>query len=56
MADTGGFGYEGGALVFGAGLAILVAAYYWTNISRVTLFWAVDTHRTGGSFTFKVGP
>ena len=40
MADTGGLGYEGGALVFGAGLAILAAAYYWTNISRVTLFWA----------------
>ena len=40
MADTGGLGYEGGALVFGAGLAILVAAYYWTKISRVTLFWA----------------
>lgn len=40
MADTGGLGYEGGALVFSAGLAILVAAYYWTNISRVTLFWA----------------
>jgi uncharacterized membrane-anchored protein len=40
MADTGGLGYEGGALVFGAGLVILTAAYYWTNISRVTLFWA----------------
>jgi uncharacterized membrane-anchored protein len=40
MADTGGLGYEGGALVFGAGLAILAAAYYWTTISRVTLFWA----------------
>jgi len=40
MADTGGLGYKGGALVFGAGLAILVTAYYWTNISRVTLFWA----------------
>ncbi len=40
MADTGGLGYEGGALVFGGGLAILVAAYYWTNISRVSLFWA----------------
>jgi uncharacterized membrane-anchored protein len=39
LADTGGLGYEGGALVFSAGLAILVAAYYWTNISRVTLFW-----------------
>lgn len=40
LADTGGFGYEGGALVFGAGLAIIAAAYYWTNISRVALFWA----------------
>jgi uncharacterized membrane-anchored protein len=39
IADTG-LGYEGGALVFGAGLTILVAAYYCTNISRVTLFWA----------------
>ena len=40
LADTGGFGYEGGALVFGAGLAVLAAVYYWTNVSRVTLFWA----------------
>jgi uncharacterized membrane-anchored protein len=40
LADTGGFGYEGGALVFGAGLAVLAAAYYWTNVSRVALFWA----------------
>jgi uncharacterized membrane-anchored protein len=39
VADAG-LGYEGGALVFGAGLAVLVAAYYWTNISRVVLFWA----------------
>jgi uncharacterized membrane-anchored protein len=40
LADTGGLGYEGGALVFGARLAILAAAYYWTSMSRVTLFWA----------------
>jgi uncharacterized membrane-anchored protein len=40
LADTGGLGYGGGALVFGAGLAIIAAAYYWTNVSRVTLFWA----------------
>ena len=40
LADTGGLGYEGGALVFGAGLMIVAAAYYGTNISRVTLFWA----------------
>ncbi len=40
LADTGGLGYEGGALVFGFGLAIVAIAYYWTNISRVGLFWA----------------
>lgn len=39
-ADTGGLGYEGGALLFGAGLAILAVAYYSTNVSRVALFWA----------------
>ena len=39
-ADTGGLGYEGGALVFGAGLAVLAALYYWSTISRVLLFWA----------------
>jgi uncharacterized membrane-anchored protein len=39
-ADTGGLGYGGGALVFGAGLAVLAALYYWTSISRVLLFWA----------------
>jgi uncharacterized membrane-anchored protein len=38
-ADTGGLGYEGGALVFLAGLALTAAAYYWTDISRVLLFW-----------------
>jgi uncharacterized membrane-anchored protein len=40
LADTGGLGYEGGALVFGAGLAVLAAVYYWTTVSRVALFWA----------------
>jgi uncharacterized membrane-anchored protein len=40
IADTGGLGYEGGALVFGAGLAALVTLYYATGVSRVTLFWA----------------
>jgi uncharacterized membrane-anchored protein len=40
MADSTGLGYEGGAVVFGAALAIVAAAYYWTNVSRVTLFWA----------------
>jgi uncharacterized membrane-anchored protein len=35
-----GLGYEGGALLFGAGLAVVAAAYFWTGISRVLLFWA----------------
>src|SRR3982074_1314407 len=39
IADTGGLGYEGGALIFGAGLAVVAALYYWTSVSRVTLFW-----------------
>ena len=38
IADAG-LGYAGGALVFGAGLAVLAAAYFWTNVSRVSLFW-----------------
>ncbi|KZD21179.1 COG4705 family protein [Tardiphaga robiniae] len=40
MADSTGLGYSGGALVFGAALAIVVAAYYWTDVSRTVLFWA----------------
>ncbi len=39
-ADTAGLGYVGGMMVFGALLATLVAAYYWTKISRTLLFWA----------------
>lgn len=39
-ADTGGLGYGGGALLFGAVLAVLAALYFWTNISHVLLFWA----------------
>jgi uncharacterized membrane-anchored protein len=40
MADTTGLGYEGGALVFAAGLAVLAGLYFWSNVSRVLLFWA----------------
>jgi uncharacterized membrane-anchored protein len=40
MADTSGFGYEGSALIFGTALAVVAAAYYATNVSRVGLFWA----------------
>lgn len=40
LADTGGLGYEGGALVFAAGLAAVLALYLLTGVSRVALFWA----------------
>jgi len=40
MADDTGLGYTGAALVFGAALALVAAAYFWTSISHVTLFWA----------------
>jgi uncharacterized membrane-anchored protein len=43
MADseTGlGLGYEGGALVFAAGLALVAAAYFRTRLSHTMLFWA----------------
>jgi uncharacterized membrane-anchored protein len=39
-ADDTGLGYAGGALLFAAGLAVLAAAYFCTNVSRVFLFWA----------------
>ena len=37
MADS--TGYERGAFIFGAGLAVVAAAYLFTNVSRVFLFW-----------------
>jgi uncharacterized membrane-anchored protein len=40
MADTNGLGYEAGALVFGAGLVLIAAAYVFTPLSRTLLFWA----------------
>jgi uncharacterized membrane-anchored protein len=38
LADS--TGYEYGTFVFGGGLVVLAAAYFWTNVSRVFLFWA----------------
>jgi uncharacterized membrane-anchored protein len=38
-ADSTGLGYEYGALIFAAALAVVAAVYFWTNASRVTLFW-----------------
>jgi uncharacterized membrane-anchored protein len=40
LADTGGLGYDGGALVFGTALLVIVGLYYRTQVSRVLLFWA----------------
>ena len=40
VADTGGLGYQGGALVFAAGLAVIGGLYLWTKVSRVWLFWS----------------
>jgi uncharacterized membrane-anchored protein len=40
LADTGGLGYIGTAVIFAAGLLILVLLYYRTQVSRIVLFWA----------------
>jgi uncharacterized membrane-anchored protein len=68
MADDTGLGYDGGAVVFCAALAVLGALYYWTTISRVFLFWAafiltrplgatvgdfLDKPRTDGGLAFS---
>lgn len=39
-ADTAGLGYLGGMAIFTVLLALVAAAYWWTNISRTALFWA----------------
>jgi uncharacterized membrane-anchored protein len=39
-AADSGLGYGGGALVFGAALAVVAAAYFWSRASHVLLFWA----------------
>ncbi len=41
-SDRGGFGlgYEYGAMIFGAGLVLVAALYFWTKISHTVLFWA----------------
>ena len=41
-SDRGGLGlgYEYGAIIFGIGLAMVAALYFWTSLSRTLLFWA----------------
>jgi uncharacterized membrane-anchored protein len=40
LADTNDFGFERGAMVFGAALAIVGGLYLFTKISRPILFWS----------------
>ena len=39
-ADMAGLGYTGAAVVFSGLLALVVAAYFWSKVSRTLLFWA----------------
>jgi uncharacterized membrane-anchored protein len=40
VADTGGLGFFGGAIVFAAALGVVAALYFRTRIGHVALFWA----------------
>lgn len=40
VADTRGFGYAGGMLVFGGLLAVVAVLYFTTRVSRTALFWS----------------
>ena len=39
-AGSAGLGYVGAAYIFSGGLALIVAAYFFTEISRTVLFWS----------------
>jgi uncharacterized membrane-anchored protein len=68
MAHTNGLGYDGGALVFSAALAMIALAYFYTSVSRTLLFWSafiltrplgatlgdlIDKPLDGGGFAFS---
>lgn len=40
VADTAGMGYFGAAVIFGGLLSMVAALYFWSTISRTTLFWS----------------
>jgi uncharacterized membrane-anchored protein len=40
LSDDAGLGYVGGALVIGAALAAIIAAWRFTRLSHTLLFWA----------------
>jgi hypothetical protein len=46
MADTNGLGYEGGAVVFAAGLVVVDAAYFYTKISHIAILGGVHSNAT----------
>jgi len=52
LADDSGLGFGGSALLISSVLAIIVLAYYFTQISRILLFWIafVLTRPFGATF------
>lgn len=52
LADSSGLGFGGGALLISSLLALIIALYYLTPMSRVALFWAafVLTRPFGATF------
>ncbi len=39
-ADSMGLGYVGAAMIFTGLLLVVAAVYFWTKVSRTTLFWS----------------
>jgi uncharacterized membrane-anchored protein len=52
LADSSGLGFAGGAILIGSLLGIIVIATFYTNVSRVFLFWLafVLTRPFGATF------
>ncbi len=52
LADSSGLGFLGGAILIGSLLALVVLAYYLTQVNRVMLFWIafVLTRPFGATF------
>ena len=51
VADTNGLGYEGGALVFGAGLVLVAAGYFYTNdFTRPSVLERLHPHASPGGY------
>lgn len=52
LADSSGLGFLGGAILIGALLGLVVLTYYFTQISRIILFWIafVLTRPFGATF------